>query len=201
MSDENRKSRALSLDALCSLVQEGAAIRAVSRLQPAGGPGDKVFPPTYATGDRAETRYALETRRIGGREVPTVLLDSVASQANRFERALLEGVRDGELAFPLVQVDFRQEQGLQDLDVITALDAPHRVADALLRDSMLGDDLFRASEVGARSRTLGPPSQRRCTRSVRTPWCSASGTARAPREAWEPSSSVSWSRRSSASER
>lgn len=125
-----------------------AAIRSITRLEPAGGPGDKVFPPTYMKEGRATTRYATETRRIDGREVLTVLLDSVASQANRMEEALLEGWRRGELPFPVVQVDFSQVEGLEDLDRITALQAPHRIADALLRDSVLGGTLFRHTEIG-----------------------------------------------------
>ena len=51
-----------------------AAIRAVTRLGPAGGNGDKLFPPTYEGG-----RYAFEERLINGQRIPAVLLDSVAS--------------------------------------------------------------------------------------------------------------------------
>lgn len=139
----------LDLEALSSAVAGGAAaIRAVTRLSPAGGPGDKVFPPTYVKERNATTKYAMETRRIDGRDVQTVLLDSVASQANRFEEALLEGFRRSELAFPVVGVDFSKEKGLEDLDQITALQAPHRIADALLRDSVLGGAPFRHTEIG-----------------------------------------------------
>lgn len=125
-----------------------AAIRTRVTLQPAGGPGDKVFPPTYATGDRAATKYALETRRIDGQDVPCVLLDSVASQANRMEDALLEGWRADGLPFPVVSVDFSGVEGLEDLGEITSLDAPHRVSDALLRDSTLDGVPWRATPLG-----------------------------------------------------
>ncbi|MGH7004079.1 MAG: type I-G CRISPR-associated protein Cas7 [Alphaproteobacteria bacterium] len=37
----------LSIDRLTQAVANAAAIRRVRRLQPAGGPGDKIFPPTY----------------------------------------------------------------------------------------------------------------------------------------------------------
>ncbi|WP_437876867.1 type I-G CRISPR-associated RAMP protein Csb1/Cas7g [Sorangium sp. So ce513] len=141
--------RSLDLDTLANAVAGGAAaIRVVTRLEPAGGPGDKVFPPTYMKERNATTKYALEPRRIDGREVTTVLLDSVASQANRLEEALLEGWRRGELPFPVVQVDFSKEEGLEDLEQITALQAPHRIADALLRDSVLGGTPFRHTTVG-----------------------------------------------------
>ncbi len=141
--------RSLDLDTLTHAVAGGAAaIRTVTRLEPAGGPGDKVFPPTYVKERNATTKYALESRHVDGRKVETVLLDSVASQANRLEEALFEGWRRKELAFPLVEVDFTHEKGLEDLDKITALQAPHRIADALLRDSVLGGTPFRHTPVG-----------------------------------------------------
>ncbi len=139
----------ITLDILKAAVAGGAvAIRAVTRLEPAGGPGDKVFPPTYVKDGRAETKYAMERRHIDGRVVDTVLLDSVASQANRFEEALLEAWRRRELDFPVVQVDFSQEPGLEDLEQITALQAPHRIADAILRDSVLDGKPFRFTPIG-----------------------------------------------------
>ncbi|WP_441289254.1 type I-G CRISPR-associated RAMP protein Csb1/Cas7g [Sorangium sp. KYC3313] len=141
--------RSLDLDTLANAVAGGAAaIRTITRLDPAGGPGDKVFPPTYVKERNATTKYATEQRRIDGRDVTTVLLDSVASQANRLEEALLDGFRRGELPFPIVQVDFSNEDGLADLEQITALQAPHRIADALLRDSVLGGTPFRHTTVG-----------------------------------------------------
>lgn len=127
----------LTYEDLAAAVAGGAAaIRSVTRLQPAGGAGDKVFPPTYATGDKATTRYAFEDRRIDGADVKTVLLDSVASQANRMEEAMFLAWEDGTLTFPVIGVDFSKEEGLGDLDRITTLHAPHRIADALLRDAV-----------------------------------------------------------------
>jgi len=100
----------LTLDALREAVAATApAIRSRTRLEPAGGPGDKVFPPTYVKSGRATTKYAFEERQIEGKTVMTVLLDSVQSQANRMEEALLEGWRRKELKLPLVQVDFSLE--------------------------------------------------------------------------------------------
>ena len=135
----------LSLSKLQSLVAEdGVAIRVRQNLQPAGGKGDKVFPPTYATGDKA-LKYAGETRRVDGADVPCVLLDSVASQANRMEEALLSAWEAQKLSFPVIGVDFSGDAELVDLGSITALQAPHRIADAILRDatSLDGKTLFR----------------------------------------------------------
>lgn len=127
----------------------GAALRVITRLQPAGGAGDKVFPPTYAVDGKATTKYAMETRRLDGQDVATVLLDSVASQANRMEEALFAAWEAGKLNFPVIAVDFRAEPGLADLDRITTLHAPHRIADALLRDAVADDGtLFRDTLPG-----------------------------------------------------
>ena len=127
---------------------DAVAVRATVELQPAGGPGDKVFPPTYST--TGEYQYAYEQRIVEGEETTTVLLDSVASQANRLETALLNGWELGELAFPLAYVDFRHADGLGDLDRVTVLEAPHRIVDAIFRDSLLDDTLFRLSDIGIR---------------------------------------------------
>lgn len=138
-------SKSLSLSRLSALVAgEGVAVRVRQRLQPAGGAGDKVFPPTYATGDRA-LKYAGETRRIEGQDVPCVLLDSVASQANRMEEALQDAWDRRLLDFPLIGVDFSGDPDLADIGVITTLQAPHRIADAILRDATdtKGKTLFR----------------------------------------------------------
>ena len=134
-----------------------AAFRCVTEYQPAGGPGDKVFPPTYEGG-----KYALEKRRLPDREEPVdcVLLDSVQSQANRMELALLDAwergrdhpEKDGRFPLPVITVDFgkaRDAGALQKVLKITSLEAPHRIADALLRDSVLGDKPFRKSDIGA----------------------------------------------------
>lgn len=91
---------------------EAAAIRCITGLQPAGGKGDKVFPPTYAVERNATSRYALEKRRIDGQEVDTVLLDSVASQANRMEEALLAAWEERRLDLPVISIDFSNESSV-----------------------------------------------------------------------------------------
>lgn len=130
-----------------SVAGEAVAIRSVTRLEAAGGSGSKIFPPTYAT-ERANLKYALEDRRINGEVVTTVLLDSVASQANRMEEALLEAWEAGLIDFPVISVDFGAEEGIEDLGRITTLQAPHRIADALLRDSVSDGRRFRDTAVG-----------------------------------------------------
>ncbi len=133
----------LSLESLKQAVAQGAALRFRARLQPAGGHGDKVFPPTYEGG-----KYAEEKRRIPGHAepVPCVHLDSVQSQANRMELALLEASREGRLPLPIVQVVF--DEDLAEVGTITSMEAPHRLADAILRDSTLNGVRFRMTEEG-----------------------------------------------------
>lgn len=142
----------LTYDMLREAVAGGSvALRSILRLQPVDGPGGKVFPPTYDVKDsaehKAEHKYAVEERQLGDRVSVTVLLDSVASQANRAELALREGWEAGELTFPVPYVDFRGGE-LSDLGRITVLDAPHRLTDAIFRDSLLEETEFRRSDVG-----------------------------------------------------
>jgi CRISPR-associated protein Csb1 len=144
----------LTLDRLMQAVREDAAIRRVRRLQPAGGPGDKIFPPTYP-GQRNNDppRHVFEHRRIpdkdGTKNVLCVLIDSVQSQANRLEEALRMARDARALSFPAISVDFSKTE-LADLGQITTLDAPHRVFDAIIRDSELKGTRFRDTPEGKR---------------------------------------------------
>lgn len=126
-----------------AVASHAAAFRCITEYQPAGGVGDKVFPPTYEGG-----KYATEKRVAeGGEVVDCVLLDSVQSQANRMELALLEAFRDGRIDMPVVTVRFDDDR-LQKKFTVTSLEAPHRVADAILRDSLLDGVIFRKSAKG-----------------------------------------------------
>ena len=139
-----------SLSELRAAIADHAAIRRVRRLQPAGGAGDKLFPPTYpAERNTDQPQHVFELRRVGDREAWCVLIDSVQSQANRMEEALLAAARDDEIPLPYIQVDFR-EADLYPISEITSLDAPHRVYDAIIRDSLLDDVPFMESNAGRR---------------------------------------------------
>jgi CRISPR-associated protein Csb1 len=145
----------LSYDELrAGVAGEAVGVRCRTILQPLGGPGDKVFPPTYGVSDNAETKYATEDRYVpsadgnGGSITRSVVLDSVASQANRLELVLLDAIRRGDLQAPVTAVDFTYASNLAGLDRISDYEAPHRIFDALLRDSYDGEDLFRNGSVG-----------------------------------------------------
>lgn len=121
------------------LSSDVTAIRAITRLQPVGGPGSKLFPPTYEGG-----KYAFEKRWVDGHQVDAVLLDAVQSQANRMESALLNACLDGCVNLPLLRI------AIPGHGTITTLDAPHRVHDAIFRDSLWGGKPFRQSPDGKR---------------------------------------------------
>lgn len=132
-------------DLLHDIAGAAAGVRAIIELQPAGGQGDKIFPASYADG-----LYAEENRinPATGEVSKTVLLDSVASQANRAELALLKAWRRNEIAFPLPRIDFSAARDLVDFDDLTALETPHRLADAIFRDSEIDNVLFRRTAHG-----------------------------------------------------
>ncbi|MBV8808072.1 MAG: type I-U CRISPR-associated protein Cas7 [Acidobacteriaceae bacterium] len=131
-----------SFDELKSALSGMAAgFRSITRLQPIGGPGSKIFPATYSGGV-----YATEKRRItepAGEErvVDCILIDSVQSQSNRAEEALKHAIDRGRLSLPLIEVDFSSvnEKFRSPIPSLTTLDVPHRLADAILRDSELAD--------------------------------------------------------------
>ncbi|MGO9275612.1 MAG: type I-U CRISPR-associated RAMP protein Csb1/Cas7u [Terriglobia bacterium] len=151
-------AKQLDLTILSDAVSEsGVAFRCCVKLQPAGGEGTKVFPPTYAG-----AVYATEKRRLPGQADPVecVLLDSVQSQANRMEEALQQALDDKRLKVPILEVNFtpyfpgdEQPEGMRLLDPVgkvSSLQAPHRIADAILRDSMLDGAKFRETDIGKR---------------------------------------------------
>ena len=136
----------LTLDRLRSAVSNDAAIRRVRRMQPVGGQGDKIFPPTYPGATNNDPpRHVFERRRLEGHDRLCVLIDSVQSQANRLEEALRD-VRS-RVGFPVISVDFSGTE-VDDIPAITTLDAPHRVFDAIIRDSQLGKTPFKDTDQG-----------------------------------------------------
>lgn len=126
-----------------AVVGNASAIRIRTALVPFHA-GEKVFPPTYAVGDKADHKYAVESRRINGETVNCVLLDSVQSQANRLELALLNAMQAGRCPLPVLRVKVSDK-------AITSLEAPHRVFDAYFRDSYYEGVPFRESELGRRA--------------------------------------------------
>jgi CRISPR-associated protein Csb1 len=161
-----KETKPLDLDGLQKAVTgNAAAFRCRRRLQPGGGEGDKVFPPTFAG-----AVYAVEQRRVPGRLEPVtcVILDTVQSQANRMELALQDALDGGRIKIPVLKVDFSQWSPTGDVEAdkamgklidavgtITSLQVPHRLSDAILRDSQTADGIaFRKSEKGKALNTV-----------------------------------------------
>lgn len=147
----------LDLKQLRESVLNDAALRRRQRLQPIGGQGDKIYPPTYP-GERtnAPPRHVYELRKLPEqKEAWCVLVDSVQSQANRLEESLLGLIQSNEVSIPHLFVDF-EGQGLEGIHHITSLDAPHRVYDAIFRDSLLDKKSFMQSPIGERIAKASP---------------------------------------------
>lgn len=132
------------LSSAVSLAGDRAVVRVSATYEPAGGVGSKVFPPTYPLGRDGAGPYVLEERWVDGERRKDVLLDSVPSQANRAEEALLRARRAGRVELPLLELRHSGEAPV----VLTSLEFPHRYADAYLRDSLLGGVAFDRTEIG-----------------------------------------------------
>ncbi|MDQ1711966.1 MAG: CRISPR-associated protein Csb1 [Frankiaceae bacterium] len=138
-------------DRILAEAQEGrsaSGIAVAATYQPAGGPDEKVMPPTFPN-DGRDTPYLVEPRWIDGERHEAVVLDQAQSQANRVEEALLAARDAGRLPMPLFEMVVPTARGAVRL---TSLDFPHRYADAYLRDSEIGGVRFDKTPAGARLR-------------------------------------------------
>lgn len=130
--------------AAVSLESDDAAIRIRATYEPQGGLGTKVFPPTYIE-DGSGNRYHIEQRwGEDGEPVEVVVLDSIQSQANRAETALLGEAED--LGLPQIVMEAKLSEG--DTVRLSTLEAPHRSRDAYFLDSEADGVPFDKTEVG-----------------------------------------------------
>lgn len=118
-----------------------AVIRIVTTLEPAGGADARVFPPTYPPGPDG-VPYVVEPRRAGAEVRRAVLLDSVPSEANRVEEALLRAAHEQRIDIPSIVIEHGSDL------VLSSLEVPHRYADAYLRDSTHNGTPFDKSAIG-----------------------------------------------------
>ena len=156
------------MEPLAEAVETASALRRIRRLQPAGGSGDYIAPPTYPHPEKGKKWgvHSYEMRRIGGEDVRCVLLDSVQSQAARMEESLVRltkgeyripaaggggrttVARDSVPAIPKVVVDFTDSAGVSDIGAVSSMELPHRIFDAAIRDSLLDGRPFPETEIG-----------------------------------------------------
>ena len=119
-------------------IMSAQALRSAVDLEPVDGPGGRIYPPTYS-----EEGHVVETLQDGTKRV---LIDSVASQANRQEEALVAARAEGRINFADLYIDLSDTDS--DLTELSATEMPHRLSDAILRDSEIGGVAFGQSEVG-----------------------------------------------------
>lgn len=139
------------------------------QLEPAGGRGEPIFPPTFAPpeGSDVGAGYIID----GEGEKSVCLIDSVGSQANRLEPIFLkEAYRD-----LVPQIEIRV-----DGRVVNLLEAGHRAADAVVRSTELAPE----SEAAFRKCSEGdaePLAKLAPTSLVFGAWDSRATQAKVPR--------------------
>lgn len=132
----------------CSDTSQAGGLVITSRVESLAGRGAPVKPAIYEGG-----RFQAERRWVDDPEprvVDAVVIDSVASQANRLEAALLRMRHD--LGLPEIVLDL---SGIRSLPVhlptqLSTFRMPNRHADAYLRDSELGGKPFINTDLGKR---------------------------------------------------
>jgi len=113
---------------ISSAVANASALRLVVRLRPANADG-LVYPPTYEQG-----RHIFRPAWIEGQEREAVLLDSVQSQANRIELAVLDAYRRKRIKYPDIELVVNAKTGKE---IYSVLQLSHRIYDAALRMSTI----------------------------------------------------------------
>ena len=124
---------------ICSAVEGASALRLIVNLKPATADG-LVYPPTYEGGT-----HIFRPAWVDGEKRRAVLLDSVQSQSNRIEMAILDAYRRGSLPYPDIKLVVKSATGEESYSV---LELSHRVYDAALRLSKSDGVLFAQSEIG-----------------------------------------------------
>jgi CRISPR-associated protein Csb1 len=160
------------------------ALRSSVSLQPIDGSGGRIFPPTYPSSDEQARRTGQKFSHVVERMAEgklRVLVDSVASQANRQEAALVAARNGRRIDFADIYVDF--SGAATDIPRLSATEMPHRLSDAILRDSEIDGVPFGKSEIGRQilsvtSSNLTPMIETSPTSLVFGCWFSQHGLAR-----------------------
>lgn len=126
----------MSIQTLRDAIHESVtAIAITATLTPASG--NKILPPTYVKDDRDASKHNMT--KVGPDGIASwCSVDSPGSCANRAEQALVD------LGLNLDPLRVRFGDG----EVLSTLELPHRVFDAVLRDSRLGGIPFRDTDIG-----------------------------------------------------
>jgi CRISPR-associated protein Csb1 len=129
-----------------------AAVTRRSYLEPIEGPDAVIFPPTYPIDGQDKAGYNIDEVTVTDgpdnqqRTINVAQIDSVGSQANRLEPLFIHNPDDPEQnkdRWPLVpQVVIEAGE-----HKVNLLEAGHRVADAVVRCSSLGEKISEAMEA------------------------------------------------------
>ena len=135
------------LTAACADDSQVAGVRVVAQWEPVAGRFAPVKPAIYEGGEYQRDRRWVTDGAGEAHVVDAIVIDNVASEANRLE-ASLKSQRDS-LGLPDLVLDL---SGLE-LPVhlpqeLSAFDLPHRNADAYLRDATFNGVEFLKSDVG-----------------------------------------------------
>lgn len=129
-----------------------------------------VFPPTFAMPDSADTPYNIDTLSDGTK---VCLIDSVGSQANRIEPIFKRA--DLQHLVPQIEITYGNEQ------VLSILDAGHRLGDAVVRCTELRPEVQEAFYTFQRSGDAAPIAKLAPTSLVFGVWDSRDTQAKLPR--------------------
>jgi CRISPR-associated protein Csb1 len=160
-------------DTLKALIEttDLAAITLRQTLIPVEGPGTPIFPATYPAPERGqhrfETPYTINQTRDG---TLVADIDSVQSQANRMEAAF-----SGPLSHLVPQHEVQAGE-----HVVRLTDLPHRIADAAIRATELGETIHQAMLDYARG-APGPLAQLSPTSLIYGAWDSRDTHVKIPR--------------------
>lgn len=153
----------LDLGTLVDACADGSfddGIRIDTDLDPLAGPGGPVKPAVYEGGKYQEDRRWASPK--DSEPTSVIVIDNVASQANRLEAAIRHH-REESVPVPEFVLDLT---GLENLPAhlprsLSSLEFPHRNADAYLRDARLDDEDFVRTDLGrsifgATAQSCGP---------------------------------------------
>lgn len=150
-----RRRMKLTADLLveaCGDDSRHGALTIRTTLEPVEGAGSPVKPPTYPGDGGSGAMIQIDQRWIGEgddrRKSEVVILDSVPSQANRYESALGEMAES--LGLPQIVLDLSSVGNLPPHlpGQLTSYQFPHRNADAYLRDAELDGQSFPRTAIG-----------------------------------------------------
>lgn len=145
------------------------------------GLDDLLFPPTFAGDGYKKTGYVVDELSDG---TLSVLVDSVGSQTNRMESLFVERT-GGVLAdlVPQISIEIERKSGEGETlkDLVSVMEAGHRLGDALIRASELAEEARSAFLAFLDKQDAGPIAMLSPTTLVFGAWDSRDTQAKLPR--------------------